>query len=858
MSTDRDLRLEVILSAIDRATGPIKAVSGSSKEMAGVLKAARDELSGLKYATKRLDEFHKGADAIQANAHAAEAARVKLRELRAQIIAAEHPQRELTEAYKAQRREVRNLERAGLRMNGNQAELTRQIKAAGVPVDQLAARQAQLRQRMEQVNRVIHEQGTRMARLKEAHSRFHGAMALRDKLAGAGVSAGAAGAALGAPVLGAVREFATAEDAATQLKVAMMGAGGVVSAEFRQINDLATRLGNRLPGTTADYQNMMTMLVRQGMSAKAILGGLGEATAYLGVQLKMPMDAAAEFAAKLQDATRTSEAEMMGLMDVIQRAFYAGVDSDNMLNAFTKLSPALSILRQQGLNAAQALAPLVVMADQAGMKGEAAGNAYRKVFQGALNLDKIQKALGKSGLKMKLDFTNGKGEFAGLDKLFSELQKLKRLTAVQRTGLLRDIFGDDAETLQVLALMIDKGRGGYDEAQAKLAAQADLQRRVNEQLGTLRALWDAASGTFTNAMVAMGESIAPEIKAVTQWLGEVAEWTANWAKENPRLAGTLMKIAAVLAVVLVGMGALAIGLAAVIGPFAVARYGMALFGIQGGSLLTTLTGLAKGAVPLLGAGIKWLTGLVIANPIGAAIAGIAVAALLIYRYWGPIKALFGGLWGEIKAAFGGGLAGIGALILNWSPLGLFYQAFAGVMGYFGIELPSKFTEFGGMLMDGLVRGITGALGKAKDAITGAGAAVVGWFKDKLGIHSPSRVFAELGGFTMDGLAQGLQGGAAAPLQALGKTARTLVAAAGAGLAGMGVAMAGGAGISIDTRPPMTAPAAAGAAGGSHYEIHIHAAAGMDPQAIARAVAAELDRRDRESAARRRSRLTDDE
>ncbi|MFV0662779.1 phage tail tape measure protein [Denitromonas sp.] len=830
----RDLRLEVILSAIDKATGPMKAIAGSSSKMAGVLKEARNELGDLKRAVGKMDEFRRGADALQANARATEDARTKLRELQAQIIAAEHPHRELTEAYKAQRREVRNLERAGVRMSGNQAELTRQFQAAGVPVNQLAARQAQLRQRMEQVNRVISEQGTRLARLKAAQAEYHRAMAMRNQLASSGVGAIGAGAAVGAPVLASVREFATAEDAATQLKVAMMGAGGAVSAEFKQINDLAMRLGNRLPGTSADYQNMMTMLIRQGMSAKSILGGLGEATAYLGVQLKMPMDAAAEFTAKLQDATRTSEAEMMGLVDVIQRAFYAGVDSDNMLNAFTKLSPALSILRKEGLGAAQALAPLVVMADQAGMKGEAAGNAYRKVFQGALNVDKIQKAIGKSGLKLKLDFTDGKGEFGGIDQLFAQLKKLKSLTAVERTGLLREIFGDDAETLQVLSLMIDKGREAYGEAQGKLAAQADLQRRVTEQLGTLGALWDAASGTFTNFTVAMGESIAPEVKAITTWLGEAAEGATTWAKENPRLAGTLMKIAAVLAVVLVGVGALMVAFAAVLGPLAIAKLAIATLGISFGAL-------AMPAMVVIGV-----------------ISAIAAAAYLIYTYWEPIKAFFSGVWNEIKAAFSGGLLGIAGLILNWSPVGLFYKAFAGVMGYFGIELPGKFTEFGGMLLDGLVNGITGALGRAKDAVMGVGDSVIGWFKEKLDIHSPSRVFAELGGYTMEGLALGLEGGASGPLKTLAKTARSLVAAAGVGLAGMGVAVAGGAGVNIDSRPPLAAVAAAGAAGGNHYEIHIHAAPGMDTQALARAVAEELDRRDREAAARRRSRLADDE
>ena len=125
---------------------------------------------------------------------------------------------------------------------------------------------------------------------------------------------------------------------------------------------------------------------------QVILGGLGEAAAYLGVQLRMPVTAAAEFAAKMQDATRTAEGDMMALMDTIQRGFYLGVDSNNMLEGFTKLSPVLSIIRKQGLAAVNELAPLLVMMDQTGMQGQAAGNAIRKVLKGAMNTSKVKKA----------------------------------------------------------------------------------------------------------------------------------------------------------------------------------------------------------------------------------------------------------------------------------------------------------------------------------------------------------------------------------------------------------------------------------------------------------------------------------
>ena len=123
------------------------------------------------------------------------------------------------------------------------------------------------------------------------------------ELAGKGTGMLAAGAATGAVLSVPIKAYADNEDAATQLRVAMMKANGQVAPEFNAINELANKLGNSLPGTTADFQNMMAMLVKQGMSFKAILGGVGEASGYLAVQMKLPFEEAAEFAAKLQDAT---------------------------------------------------------------------------------------------------------------------------------------------------------------------------------------------------------------------------------------------------------------------------------------------------------------------------------------------------------------------------------------------------------------------------------------------------------------------------------------------------------------------------------------------------------------------------
>ncbi|ECW0050661.1 phage tail tape measure protein [Salmonella enterica subsp. enterica] len=165
------------------------------------------------------------------------------------------------------------------------------------------------------------------------------------------------------------------------------------------------------------------------------------------------------------------------------------------------------------------------------------------------------------------------------------------------------------------------------------------------------------------------------------------------------------------------------------------------------------------------------------NPIGLLITGIAVAAFLIYRYWEPIKGFFTRLWTgienigtqiwssitgfftdrwqDIQTAFDGGLLGIGELILNWSPLGLFTQVFSEVMSWFGVDLPKNFTDFGKNIIDGLTDGIKNKWNSVKDTFKELTDGIKGFFTGETEIHSPSRVFMGYGGYIVEGLQLGI-------------------------------------------------------------------------------------------------------
>lgn len=202
-----------------------------------------------------------------------------------------------------------------------------------------------------------------------------------------------------------------------------------------------------------------------------------------------------------------------------------------------------------------------------------------------------------------------------------------------------------------------------------------------------------------------------------------------------------------------------------------------------------------GFLPMVGKAFMALGGL-LATPLGA-LGLLAAAAYLLYARWdgvvGGAKLLwqdlcsvvgtvasavadfFSNMWTAVQAFFSSGIANISAAIINWSPIGLFYQAFAAVLNWFGVTLPAQFTGFGSMIIDGLVNGIRAKIGAAIEAVQGLAARIKSAFTGakSMDIHSPSRVFKRYGGFIAEGLAIGVNGGAARPVGRIAQLAGSM-------------------------------------------------------------------------------------
>lgn len=174
-----------------------------------------------------------------------------------------------------------------------------------------------------------------------------------------------------------------------------------------------------------------------------------------------------------------------------------------------------------------------------------------------------------------------------------------------------------------------------------------------------------------------------------------------------------------------------------------------------GRLASVLGGGLLRGLMVAGRAILFIGRALMLNPIGLLITGIAIAAYLIYRYWEPISGWFKARWEEIKTAFSGGIGGVCELIINWSPLGLFYKAFAGVLSWFDIDLPKNFTDFGKNIIDGLTKGIKDKWKSVKDTFKDLTDGIKGFFTGEVRTQSPSRVFMGYGGYIVEGLQLGI-------------------------------------------------------------------------------------------------------
>jgi TP901 family phage tail tape measure protein len=365
-----------------------------------------------------------------------------------------------------------------------------------------------------------------------------------------------------------IAAFMELEDASTQLKSTLMQDGGEIPKVFQAIDKEAMELGNKLPGTTADFYKMASSLKALGVSGEAIAGGILKSAAYLGVVLKplgVTYEQAAVATAKFKDAMGVAEKDMISFMDVIQRLAHIGVNVEEMSYAFPKVSAALKPLGIQGLEASKEIAPLIGMLIKTGIRGEEAGTGLRTMINQVMDMKKVGDAnsmLARFGIH--LDFVDQKtGKFMGIQNMIAQLDKLKGLSDVQKTAVFKELLGGGGDAA-LASIISSKGIQGYNDMVDAMLRQADLNRRVELSLDTLRNVWEAFTGTFKNTLAIIGESVAPTLKRLSDMLNTLSGRLGDFAKNHATLAKIFSLGGLAVGGTLVALGGLGIALSVIL------------------------------------------------------------------------------------------------------------------------------------------------------------------------------------------------------------------------------------------------------------------------------------------------------
>lgn len=529
--------------------------------------------------------------------------------------------------------------------------------------------------------------------------------------------------------------------------------------QFKQMGNDILALTRKIPMAAEELAAIAASGGQLGIARNDIIG-FTETIAKMSVAFDMSADQAGESMAKLANVYKIPIEQIGKLGDAINHlSNNSPAKASDIVNALGRVG---GVAKQFGLTELQT-ASLANTFISLGKSPEVAGTAINGMLTKLMTADKqgkkFQTTLQMMGLESK-DLKKAISE-NGEQALQDFLKTLNKLPKEQQMGALVDLFGlEYADDIAVLAgnvdlyeksirALKDTGKDG------KLSFEGSMSKEFAARSETTAANWEIFKNSLKELGIVIGSTLLPAINSLMSSIAPIIHSISDWAAANPTLTRTLIGF---------------IG-------------GLALF-------KTTLLG-GMFIVNIFRTGILQITGLfmrlgmfLMANPIGIAIGLLAVAAYLLYDNWsavvGGAKALwqslvtfFSGLWAKITAFFSSGIGNIAETILNFSPLGLFYQAFAGVMSWFGVTLPSTFSGFGRMLIQGLINGIKSAAAAVYNTIASIGNSIKAKFQAVMDIHSPSREFRRFGGFITQGLDIGIRRTASRPIGTIGTWAGRL-------------------------------------------------------------------------------------
>ncbi|EMY4273395.1 phage tail tape measure protein, partial [Escherichia coli] len=515
-------------------------------------------------------------------------------------------------------------------------ELGGELKRHGISLTGSDNTIQQAIRRTEQYNNQLERERQALARVTRARERYSRAQETAGKLKTGGALAIGAAAAGGyaagrflQPAIGFGKEMSRVQ-ALTRIDKN--------SPQFKALREQALKLGSETQFTASDAASGQSFLAMAGFTPQAIqaaLPGVLNMALAGGVELGETADIGSNI---LTQFNLTAD-QMDRVGDTLTAAFTRTNTDLRALGETMKYTGPVAA--KLGISLEEAAAMAGMLANN-GLRGSDAGTAMRASLS---RLASPPKAAADALKELGVSVADARGKMRPMEDVLLDLYKAtQKYGQVDQVSFFKDIAGEEAFVgLQTLVAAAGSGelqkltrelQGARGEADRVAKVMAD---NLDGDLKNLDSAWEGLR-------IRISDLVDGPLRSVTQWLTRVLEKITSLAQAHPVLTRQLLIAGGALLAMTATVGSLSLAIGVLAGPLAKLRLGFSLLtgSMNAVRVLPALWGMVTGSVSLLGGAIGALF-----SPVGLIVAALAGAAVLIWKYWDPIRAFFAGVFSGI-------------------------------------------------------------------------------------------------------------------------------------------------------------------------------------------------------------------
>ncbi|HEA7211012.1 TPA: phage tail tape measure protein [Escherichia coli] len=628
----KTLDIRVAFSAVDRLTRPAENARRLMGQFGDSIQRTQGAIKNLE---RQARSFERARDAVSK----ADTGIVKARR---QLNALNQLQRTGTVLSEKQQKLMQQLSTRLERLNESRTreiqkmrELGGELKRHGISLTGSDNTIQQAIRRTEQYNNQLEHERQALARVTRARERYSRAQETAGKLKTGGALAIGAAAAGGyaagrflQPAIGFGKEMSRVQ-ALTRIDKN--------SPQFKALREQALKLGSETQFTAGDAASGQAFLAMAGFTPQAIQAALPGVLS-MATAGGMDLGETADIGSNILTQFGLSADQMDRVGDTLTAAFTRTNTDLRALGETMKY--AGPVAGKLGISLEQAAAMAGVLANM-GIRGSDAGTAMRASLARLASPPKAAEALKELGVSV----SDAGGKMRPMEDLLADLYKATRKYGeVDRVSFFKDIAGEEAFT-SFMALVDAAGDGSLPKLRKELeGARGEAERTAKVMADNLDGDLKNLDSAWEGLRIRISDLVDGPLRSVTQWLTRVVSKVTALAQAHPVLTRQLLIAGGALLAVTATVGSLSLALGVLAGPLAKLRLGFSLLtgSMNAVRLLPALWGMVTGSVSLLGGAIGALF-----SPVGLIVAALAGAAVLIWKYWDPIRAFFAGVFSGI-------------------------------------------------------------------------------------------------------------------------------------------------------------------------------------------------------------------